>query len=67
MEGAIISLAFAVVLSIFGAVGFLMGMGFKLIKTLNDLNNSLKDKSQSEDCEKNNCEVIENSEVNKQL
>ena len=52
LVGAIISLAFAIVLSVLGATGFICNVVFKLIKSLDELNKTLKEKSQSEDCDK---------------
>lgn len=52
LVGAVISLAFAIVLSVLGLMGLICNIGFKLIKSLNELNKTLKEKSQSEDCDK---------------
>lgn len=48
--GSLITIAFAIVLSVVGIGGFLMIIGFKLIEALKDLNKTLKEKPQSEDC-----------------
>lgn len=57
MEGAIISLSFSIALSIIGGAGFISSVVIRLITAITELNKTIKEKTQSEDC------VIENETI----
>lgn len=52
MIGAIISVAVSVAISIAGLMGAISSVGLELIKAIRELNESLKEKTQSEDGKK---------------